>query len=305
MHKASMIVAEILEELRGRRQPGITTEELDRLAEELTYRKGAQPAFKGYKPDDVVYPKTLCVSINEKSSTAFRRAASLQAGRYRGTGLRRGLRGLLWRRGAHRAGGQGVGSRGAVAARHARGALRGNRAGAGRQSDQRYRARRAADCRERGLFGGDRLRRTWHRPAACTRIRRCRTTCGAGCRIRACRRGWRSRSNRWLTRECPSCEISRRRLDGGDRRRQTVGAFRALDRDYRRRAGNFERSWQMSKGDAIEVQGTVLEALPNAMFRVSLENGHGCWRIFRARCGCITSKSFRATRSRWNCRRTI
>ena len=30
----------------------------------------------------------------------------------------------------------------------------------------------------------------------------------------------------------------------------------------------------MSKGDSIEVQGTVLEALPNAMFRVSLENGH-------------------------------
>ena len=30
----------------------------------------------------------------------------------------------------------------------------------------------------------------------------------------------------------------------------------------------------MSKGDAIEVTGTVLEALPNAMFRVTLENGH-------------------------------
>lgn len=30
----------------------------------------------------------------------------------------------------------------------------------------------------------------------------------------------------------------------------------------------------MPKGDAIEVQGTVLEALPNAMFRVELENGH-------------------------------
>ena len=30
----------------------------------------------------------------------------------------------------------------------------------------------------------------------------------------------------------------------------------------------------MSKADAIEVQGLVLEALPNAMFRVSLENGH-------------------------------
>ena len=30
----------------------------------------------------------------------------------------------------------------------------------------------------------------------------------------------------------------------------------------------------MSKGDAIEVSGTVLEALPNAMFRVQLDNGH-------------------------------
>ena len=30
----------------------------------------------------------------------------------------------------------------------------------------------------------------------------------------------------------------------------------------------------MPKADAIEVQGTVLEPLPNAMFRVELENGH-------------------------------
>lgn len=30
----------------------------------------------------------------------------------------------------------------------------------------------------------------------------------------------------------------------------------------------------MAKEEAIEVQGTVLEPLPNAMFRVELENGH-------------------------------
>ncbi|MDP8255519.1 MAG: translation initiation factor IF-1 [Candidatus Alcyoniella australis] len=30
----------------------------------------------------------------------------------------------------------------------------------------------------------------------------------------------------------------------------------------------------MAKEDAIEVEGTVLEPLPNAMFRVSLDNGH-------------------------------
>jgi translation initiation factor IF-1 len=30
----------------------------------------------------------------------------------------------------------------------------------------------------------------------------------------------------------------------------------------------------MAKDDVIEVEGTVLEALPNAMFQVELENGH-------------------------------
>ncbi|HAP93688.1 MAG TPA: translation initiation factor IF-1 [Desulfotomaculum sp.] len=30
----------------------------------------------------------------------------------------------------------------------------------------------------------------------------------------------------------------------------------------------------MSKQDVIEVEGTVIEPLPNAMFRVELENGH-------------------------------
>lgn len=30
----------------------------------------------------------------------------------------------------------------------------------------------------------------------------------------------------------------------------------------------------MSKQDVIEVEGTIIEALPNAMFQVKLENGH-------------------------------
>jgi translation initiation factor IF-1 len=32
--------------------------------------------------------------------------------------------------------------------------------------------------------------------------------------------------------------------------------------------------WSVAKKDAIEVEGTVTEPLPNAMFRVTLENGH-------------------------------
>ena len=31
---------------------------------------------------------------------------------------------------------------------------------------------------------------------------------------------------------------------------------------------------RMSKDDAIELEGTILETLPNTMFRVKLENGH-------------------------------
>ena len=52
----------------------------------------------------------------------------------------------------------------------------------------------------------------------------------------------------------------------------------------------------MTKEDVIELEGTVLEALPNAMFRVELENGHKILAIFLARCVCITSRSCRETR---------
>jgi translation initiation factor IF-1 len=44
------------------------------------------------------------------------------------------------------------------------------------------------------------------------------------------------------------------------------------------RAARVEQSHRlredMAKEDSIEVQGTVLETLPNAMFRVEMENGH-------------------------------
>ena len=40
------------------------------------------------------------------------------------------------------------------------------------------------------------------------------------------------------------------------------------------RAGVTAPDGSMTKEDAIEVEGTVVEPLPNAMFRVELENGH-------------------------------
>jgi len=56
------IVAEILAELREKVQEGVTTLDLDRISEELVLKKGAKPAFKGYRG----YPFSLCASINEQ-----------------------------------------------------------------------------------------------------------------------------------------------------------------------------------------------------------------------------------------------
>ncbi len=66
MRSASRIVAEVLDQLIAAATAGVTTLELDRLAEELTLKKGARPAFKGYQPGAVVYRHSLCVSINEE-----------------------------------------------------------------------------------------------------------------------------------------------------------------------------------------------------------------------------------------------
>ena len=62
MAKASRVVAEALEVLKSAVKPGVTTDELDRLAEAEIRGRGAIPAFKGYRN----YPKTLCTSVNEQ-----------------------------------------------------------------------------------------------------------------------------------------------------------------------------------------------------------------------------------------------
>ncbi len=62
MAQASRIVAEALEIVRKAVRPGISTEELDRIAEDEIRLRGALPAFKGYRN----YPKTLCASVNDQ-----------------------------------------------------------------------------------------------------------------------------------------------------------------------------------------------------------------------------------------------
>ncbi len=62
LKECNRIVAEVLTTLRTHCQPGITTLELDRVAEEMTHKRKARPAFKGYHG----FPATLCTSINEE-----------------------------------------------------------------------------------------------------------------------------------------------------------------------------------------------------------------------------------------------
>lgn len=60
--RVNALVARVLAELKATVRPGVTTGELDALAERRLKEAGAQPAFKGYHG----YPATICSSVNEQ-----------------------------------------------------------------------------------------------------------------------------------------------------------------------------------------------------------------------------------------------
>lgn len=62
MREAGKIVAGAHEAVRKAIAPGVTTKELDRVAEEYIVRHNATPAFKGYGG----FPASICASINEQ-----------------------------------------------------------------------------------------------------------------------------------------------------------------------------------------------------------------------------------------------
>ena len=62
MAENGKILASIMEELKKRVEPGISTEELNRVAETLILNSGGKPSFKGYDG----FSATLCTSINEE-----------------------------------------------------------------------------------------------------------------------------------------------------------------------------------------------------------------------------------------------
>jgi len=275
MRAASIIVAEVLAELKGMVRPGITTDDLDRVAEDLTRKKGAVPAFKGYEVANRVFPASLCASINDEVvhgipsvSRVLREGdiIGLDFGvRYRGfygdaavtvavgavsaeaTELMQTTREALEAGIEEARPGRRIGDVSAAIQAHAE---RRNFAVVRDFVGHGYRAAVA-----RGTAGAElRSGRSWNSAAQGH---------GAGHRADAERR--RARGAR-----------QGRRVDRGDLGRQPLGALRAFGGDRRKRSLRPESamSMPMPKIEAISASGTVQESLPNATFRVALDNGH-------------------------------
>jgi len=62
MRSSNRLVAQVMEAMLERIKPGVSTWELDQLAEKLIGDAGARPAFKGYQG----FPATICASVNEQ-----------------------------------------------------------------------------------------------------------------------------------------------------------------------------------------------------------------------------------------------
>ena len=165
MAKASRVVAEALAILKKAVKPGVTTDELDRLAESEIRARGAIPAFKGYRN----YPKTLCASVNEQVVHGIPSKRVLEGGRHhrpRSWSDRRWILRRFGRNGWGRSdrredGGAGSGNRRIAVAR--------DQAGAGRQPVVGHFPCGPTTCGSRRLFGCDGVRRARHRAAVARR----------------------------------------------------------------------------------------------------------------------------------------
>jgi methionyl aminopeptidase len=76
MEVANRIVAEVLEGVKEKVRPGVETQELDELAEEMCRQKKVKPAFKGYRG----YPRSICISVNEEVVHGIPGSRRLNAG---------------------------------------------------------------------------------------------------------------------------------------------------------------------------------------------------------------------------------
>ena len=81
MRAVGELIAEVREALRAIIAPGITTLELNRVAEKMMRDAGAIPTFLGYKPHGMVpFPFAICASVNEAIVHGFSNDIPLKEG---------------------------------------------------------------------------------------------------------------------------------------------------------------------------------------------------------------------------------
>ena len=76
IQEAAEILKKIFLKVKPAVQSGVTTDELDQMAESVIVKSGGEPAFKGYR----WFPKTACISINEEVVHGIPCARKLKAG---------------------------------------------------------------------------------------------------------------------------------------------------------------------------------------------------------------------------------
>lgn len=81
MREVGELIAEVRETLRKMVEPGITTLELNAVAEKMMRDAGAIPTFIGYKPHGMVpFPYAICASVNEAIVHGFSNDVPLKEG---------------------------------------------------------------------------------------------------------------------------------------------------------------------------------------------------------------------------------
>jgi methionyl aminopeptidase len=76
MRRAGRIVSATIDEVTGAVKPGVTTADLDRIAEDRILAEGATPSFKGYRG----FPASICASVNEEVVHGIPGARTLEEG---------------------------------------------------------------------------------------------------------------------------------------------------------------------------------------------------------------------------------
>lgn len=76
MRRSALLVSATLEEVAKALKPGMTTQDVDRLADQFIRDNGAVPSFKDYRG----YPKSTCISVNDEVVHGIPNAYVLQEG---------------------------------------------------------------------------------------------------------------------------------------------------------------------------------------------------------------------------------